>query len=142
MKIRDLSDLNDLYNTQDVILLLEITENRFQTMYDKTLFNPRKCNSASKLSGCIQCEQSKLILALLTNDSIIERFKETLAGGFSCVNTRLSFDTKLLMSNLTEADYKNIKIDESFKVYKREDLKVIYRINLDNENSSLKAYYY
>ena len=30
LKMRDLSDLNDLYNAQDVILLLEIIENRFE----------------------------------------------------------------------------------------------------------------
>ena len=29
MMMRNLSDLNDLYNTQDTILLLEIIENRF-----------------------------------------------------------------------------------------------------------------
>ena len=120
---------------QDVILLLEIIENRFQTMQNKTMFNPRKCNSASKLSACIQREPSKVILALATNNSIMEIFEKTLTGGFSCVNTRLSFDTELLMPNLTETDYKKMKIDESFKTYKHNDLKVIYRIKLDNENS-------
>ena len=54
LKVRDLSDLNNLYNAQDVILLLEIMENRFQAMYEKSMYNPRKCNSGSKLSGCIQ----------------------------------------------------------------------------------------
>ena len=47
--MRDLFDLNDLYNGQDVILLLEIMENRFQAMYEKSMYNPRKCKSASKL---------------------------------------------------------------------------------------------
>ena len=55
--MRDLSDLNDLYNAQDVILLLEIIENRFQAMYNKSMYNLRKCNLASKLSGSIQREQ-------------------------------------------------------------------------------------
>ena len=54
LNVRDLSDLNNLYNAQDVILLLEIMENRFQAMYEKSMYNPRKCNSGSKLSGCIQ----------------------------------------------------------------------------------------
>ena len=58
LKMRDLSDLNDLYNAQDVILLLEIIENRFQKMQDKTDYNPRIINSASKLNGCIQREKS------------------------------------------------------------------------------------
>ena len=99
------------------------------------MFNPRKCNSASKLSGCIQREQSKIILALPTNNSFMEIFEKTLTGGFSCVNTPLSFDTELLMPNLTETDYKMMKIEESFKAYKREDLKIIYSIKLDHENS-------
>ena len=58
--MRKFSDLNYLYSAQDVILLLEIIENKFQTMYDKTMFNPGKCNSATKLSACIQYEQSKV----------------------------------------------------------------------------------
>ena len=37
------------------------------------------------------------------------------------------------MPNLTEADYKKMKIDKSFKAYKRDNLKVIYRIKLDDE---------
>ena len=105
LKMRDLSDLNDLYNAQDVILLLEIMENRYQAMYDKSMYNPRKCNSASKLSGCIHRELSKVISALPTNNSIMEIFEKTLPGGFTCANTRLSFDTEILMPNLTEADY-------------------------------------
>ena len=135
LKMRDMSNLNDLYNAQDVILLHETFENRFQAMFEKSGFNPRKCNSASKLSGCIQREQSKVILELLTNNSIMENFEKTLTDGFSCVNTRLSFRTELLMPNLTNADYKKTNIDESFKAHKRDDLKAIYKIKFDNENT-------
>ena len=80
--MRDLSDLNDLYNGQDVILLLEIMENRFQAMYEKSMYNPRKCNSASKLSGCIQREKSKIILTLPTNSSIMAIFEKNSNGWF------------------------------------------------------------
>ena len=52
LKMRNLGDLNDLYNMQDTILLCEIIENRFQIMQEKFGFNPRKINSASTLSGC------------------------------------------------------------------------------------------
>ena len=38
------------------------------------------------------------------------------------------------MPNLTESDYKKTSIDQSFKVYKRDDLKVMYKIELDNKN--------
>ena len=59
LKMQNLFDLNDLYNAQNIILLLEIIENRFQEMQNECGYNPRKVNSASKLSGCIQREQSK-----------------------------------------------------------------------------------
>ena len=59
LKMRHLGDLNDLYNFQDVALLCEILENRFQAMHETYGFNPRKCNSASTLSGCIEREMSK-----------------------------------------------------------------------------------
>ena len=66
---------------------------------------------------------------------IIEIFEKTLTGGFSCVSTHLSFDTELLMPNLTETDYKNMNIYERLKGFKGDDLKVTYRIKLDSENS-------
>ena len=47
LQMRNLGDLNDLYNMQDIILLTEIIESRFQGMQDTYGFNPRKCNSAS-----------------------------------------------------------------------------------------------
>ena len=70
-------------------------------MQNECGYNPRKVNSASKLIGCIQREQSKIILALQTDNNQMETFEKTLSGGFSCVNTRLSFDSKILMRNLT-----------------------------------------
>ena len=87
LKMRNLGDLNDLYNTQDVILLTEITESRFEAMKNTYGFNGRKCNSASSMSGCIEREMSKIIIALPTKDEHVEIFKETIIGGFSCVNT-------------------------------------------------------
>ena len=138
LKMRNLSDLNDLYNTQDVILLLEIIENRFQEMKNKCGYNPRKVNSTSKLTGFIQREQSKVILALPTDNKQMETFAKTLLGGFSCINTRLPFDSEILMPNLTEKDFQKMNIDQSFKAYKRDDLKLIYKIKLDNQENYSK----
>ena len=87
LKIRNLGDLKDLYNTQDVILLTEIIESWFKVMKNTYGFNLRKCNSASSMSGCIEREMSKIIIALPTKDEHVEIFKETIIGGFSCVNT-------------------------------------------------------
>ena len=133
LQMRNLSDLNDLYNVQDVIILLEIIENRFQIIQDKTNYNPRIINSASKLSGCIQREKSKCILALPINNVQMEVFEKTVCGGFSSVNNRLSFDSEILMPNLKAIDYDKMNIDESFKAYKRNDLKVVFSLKLDNE---------
>ena len=72
LKMRNLGDLNDLYNTQDVILLTEAIESRFQAMQNTYGFNPRKCNSASSMSGCIEREMSKIILALPTKQDHVE----------------------------------------------------------------------
>ena len=38
------------------------------------------------------------------------------------------------MPNLTNADYKKMNIHESFKAYKRDSLKAIYKYKLDNES--------
>ena len=127
LKMRNLSDLNDLYNAQDVIILLEIIENRFQQIQDMTDYNPRIINSASKLSGCIQREKSKCIIALPTDNIQMEIFEKTVCGGYSSVNNRLSFDTELLMPNLSKADY-----DVNPKLFKRDDLKLGYMLKLNN----------
>ena len=85
LKMRNLSDLNNLYNMQDVINLLEMMENKFQSMQAKPGYYPRIINSASKLSGCIQREQTRIILALPDNNTQVEVFEKTLCGRFSCV---------------------------------------------------------
>ena len=118
--MRHLGDLNDLYNAQDVILLSELIEKRFQFMQDKYGFNPRKCNSASSLSSRIEREMSKVIIAFPTNPDHVEIFEKTVTGGFSCINTRLAFDTQILLPKKEDGTR-----DNSFKV--------VYNINGENE---------
>ena len=134
LKMRNLGDMNDLYNMQDVILLCEIMENRFQKMQDKFGFNPRKCNSASTFSGCVQRNQSKVIISLPTNYKHAEIFEKTLIGGFTCVNNRVGFDTEILLPNFDKLEYALMNIDESFKAYKNQNYKVAYKIKLDNDD--------
>ena len=100
LKMRNLGDMNDLYNAQDVILLCEIIENRFQIMNDTYGFNPSKCDSASSMSGYIEREMSRIILALPTKLEHVEIFEQTVTGCFSSANTRLAFDTQILLPNL------------------------------------------
>ena len=121
LKMRHLGDLNDLYNAQDVILRIEMVENRFQAMQDTYGFNPRKCNSASSMSGYIEREMSKIIIALPTKVEHVEFFEKTVTGGFSAVNTRLPFDTQILLPNdLTNNNKKKL------------NYKLVYIIKNDN----------
>ena len=142
LKMRNLGDLNDLYNTQDVILLCEILENRFQAMHNTYGFNPRKCNSASTMSGYIEREMSKVIITLPTKIKHVEIFEQTVIGGFSCVNNRLAFDTQLLLPNFVDSEmavkkdfnYKiayNLKIADNQKAKKRVITKIL---KLDENN--------
>ena len=117
LKMRHLGDLNDLYNAQDAILLSELIENRFQFMQDKYGFNPKKSNSASSLSGCIERQMSKVIITFPTNVEHFEIFEKTISGGFSCVNIRLAFDISILCPK---------KINEGVR---DQDWKVVYNIN-------------
>ena len=64
--------MNDLYTVQGVILFCKIAENRFQFMHDQYGFNPRKCNSASTLSSCIEREMSCVIIALQTSNEAVD----------------------------------------------------------------------
>ena len=133
LKMRNLGDMNDLYNAQDVILLTEIIENRFQIMYTKYGFNPRKCNSASTLSGCIERQMSRIILALPTKLEHFEILEQTMTDGFSSVNTRLAFDTQILLPNLNVNDEKTDNpLNKDF------NYKVVYNLKLDGKKSEKK----
>ena len=131
LKRRNLGDLNDLYNTQDVILLTEIIESRFQAMQNTYGFNPRKCNSACAMSGCIEKEMSTVILALPPKYEHVEIFEQTLIGGFRSINTRLAFDCQILLPNSTNTtNSENLKLNNE-KVKKR----VITKIPKLDENN-------
>ena len=114
-------------NAQDVILLCEIAENRFQFMHDQYDFNPRKCNSASTLSGCIEREMPRAIIALLISNEAVDVFEQTITGGFSSVNTRLAFDIEILLPNLINEENKPEELQKDY------NYKICYKIRLNNE---------
>ena len=96
-------------------------------------FNLRRCNSASSLSGLIERNKLKVIIALPTDPNIIQLFEKTLISGFCCINTRLAFDTEILLPHLSAKDLTKLTTDQSFKLQERHDLKVGYRLQLDSE---------
>ena len=127
LKMRNLGDMIDLYNKQDVIPWCEIIENRFQLMHSRYVFNPRECNSASSLIGGIERDLSKVIITLPTSNEIVDVFEQTLTGGFSCVNTHLAFGTEILLPNSTEKTEDVLSKDYNYKV--------CYRLKLDEEQN-------
>ena len=98
LKLQNLGELNHIYNFQDTIILCEIFEQRSSRLLEIFKYNPRKCNSASSFSGCVHRNKSKCCIALPTNAEHVRVFEKTLIGGFSCVNTRLAFDTEVLIN--------------------------------------------
>ena len=92
----NLGNLNNLYYFQDTIFLCEIFESRAQFLKDKLKFSPRKCNSVSSFSGCVQRDKSRCIIALPTSIDHVELFEKTLIEGFSCVYTSLVFESQIL----------------------------------------------
>ena len=128
--------MNDLYNAQDIILLCEISFYfRFRFMHDQYSFNPRKRNSASTLSGCIEREMSRVIIAFSYSNEAVDIFEQTITGIFSLVNTRLAFDTEILLPNLISNNEKE-KTGEFQKGY---NFKICY-ISYEKEYSKKKSY--
>ena len=128
--------MNDLYNAQDIILLCEISFYfRFRFMHDQYSFNQRKCNSASTLSGCIEREMSRVIIAFSYSNEAVDIFEQTITGVFSLVNTRLAFDTEILLPNLISNNEKE-KTGEFQKDY---NFKICY-ISYEKEYSKKKSY--
>ena len=84
---------------QDALILCEIFEQRSILLQNLFKFNPRKCNSASSFSGNVQRNKIKCNIVLPTDAKKIRLFEKTLIGGYSCVNTRMAFDTELILKD-------------------------------------------
>ena len=100
-----MGDLNRIYNFQDTAILCEIFEQRSSLLQKLFKYNAKKCNSASSFSGCVQRLKSKCCIALPTDAEIVRVFEKTVMGGYSCVNTKMGFDTNIFLK-----DSKNKKV--------------------------------
>ena len=99
-RLKTLGDMNRIYNFQDTMILCEIFEPRASLLEKLLKLYPRKCNSASSFSGTVHKSKSKCNIVMPTNTEQIRVFKKTLIGGYSCVNTRVAFDTELFLKDL------------------------------------------
>ena len=99
MKLKDLDELNKIYNFQNTVILCEISEQWSEQLQKLFKYNSHKCNSASSFSVCAHRDQRKCLIALPTDAEHVRVFEKTLIGGFSCVNTRLPFGTQILLND-------------------------------------------
>lgn len=161
--MRNLSDFNDIYNVQDVIILAVILEYHWQKIKYDTGFDSRCFMSSSTLSGAIERIKSKVILTYPTNVETVELMEKLLSGGYSSVHTRLGFDTEMFtrnsekymkekeriiddMTNLRGEPDEKVKVKqlnkEFYELFKQEDLnssiKPIFTVRLDGETESHK----
>ena len=83
--------------------------------------NPPKCTSPSSLRGYVHHYLSKAIISLPTQAGIVDLFAQTFIGGLNCVNTWLSFDSKILLPKNPRGQPK-------------ENLKLIYKLKNDMKN--------
>ena len=100
LKLETLGDLSRIYNIQDTLILCEIFEQRSQLLQELFKFNPRKCNSVSAFSGYVHRNKSKCNILPPLDAKIMRIFEKPLIGGYSCVNTRLTFDTEIFLKDV------------------------------------------
>ena len=126
MKLKNLGELNRIFNFQDTIILCKIFERRSELLKEIFKYNPKKCNSASSFSGCVHCNKSKCSIALPTDAEFVRVFEKTVIVGFSCVNTRLAFDTDILLKNpASETVLIEVENENGEKQLKRFSSKII-----------------
>ena len=85
------------------------------------------------MSGYIEREMSNIILALPTKLEHVEIFEQTVTGGFSSVNTRLAFDTQILLPTL-----KNFFNLENNPINKDFNYKVVYNLKINGKKAQKK----
>ena len=67
---------------------------------------------------------------------MLKFFKKTVIGGFSCVNTRLAFDSQILLPSLTDKiDLKNNLLNKNF------NYKIVYNLKMNNEKTTKKSHH-
>ena len=100
LRLKTLGDMNRSYNFQDTLILCEIFEQRASLLERLFKFNARKCNSAGSFSSYVHRNKSKCNIVMPTDPEMIQVFEKTLIGGYSCVNTRMAFDTEVFLKDV------------------------------------------
>ena len=111
--------------------MLKVFEHRSSLLQKLFKYNAKKCNSASSFSGCVQRLKSKCCIALPTDAETVRIFEETVMGGYSCVNTRMDFDTNLLLKDTKNKKVFLKTVDGQLRRFSPELLKWMRTINME-----------
>ena len=79
LRLKKLSELNNIYNFQDTIILCEIFENGAKEMMKRFPYKLRKCTSASSQSSCIHRYLSKVINVFQHRPSLLMYSRRSLS---------------------------------------------------------------
>ena len=124
LRLKTLGDLNRIYNFQDNAILCEIFESRSALLQKLFKYNAKKCNSASSFSGCVHRLKSKCRIVLPTDAEIVRIFERTVMGGYSCINTRMAFDTNLLLKDIKNEKVLSKTVDGQLKRFSSRIIKM------------------
>ena len=122
--MRKVSDFNNVYNVQDVIILDVILKNCQQKIKETTGFNPGCFTLVSTLSGAIERVKSKMIITLPKDVESVELMESLLSGWYASVHTRLGFDTEIFTPKSSQnISKKEDIVKQLHKLYREKDEK-------------------
>ena len=76
LKLENLGELNRLYNSQDTIILCEISEQRSELQREIFKYNPKKCNSASSFLGVSTVTKASVVLLVQQRPNLYKSLKK------------------------------------------------------------------
>ena len=124
MRLKALGDLNRTCNFQDTAILCEIFEQTSSVFQKLFKYNAKKCNSASSFSGCVQRLRSKSCIAVPTDAEIVRVFEKTVMGGYSCINSRMGFNTDIFLKDIKNGKVLFKTVDGQLKRFSSKIIKM------------------
>ena len=94
-EIKNLDQLNYLYNMSDVIILANIVNKRLYDLSKLFVYEPKHFASTTGFSSAALARHSRHILVNPTSYKLLNAFEMGVRGGYSSIPQRLAFDTAI-----------------------------------------------
>ena len=95
-QLRNLDDLNALYNASDVIIMANVVNKRLHKLFHLFGYEPKHFASTTGFSSAALAKHSRQIITNPQNNDVLMAFENAVRGGYSAVMQRLSFDTSII----------------------------------------------